>query len=424
MSTVLHDAYTNLSTQAAALYRALGRTAVAAVTPEMAAAMLGLARSDAEGLLEQLVTAHLADEVEGRYRQHDLVRLHAHGLERDVQGERAELDGLVAYLTAGLQAAELTLTPSHHGHLPTPDAEILPPDLRPRLADEASALAWCDQVKDEIPRVVHICVARGMHAQVVELVHLNWPVFLRLGTARIELLDLALDAARALQDEEAVAMFQTGRPSPLRAAERYDEALAAAAEAEAIYTRLVDQRGRSQALNAKAKTFRAMGRFEEAWALHERVRSLRTQAGYARGVGLTLLELGNVALDLVHLPVALEYYEEARRILIEQLSAAAREPDVYDGTIAAIGAARVRGLLGQSETALSELEAADASMRERGSRYGRGLAAEARGDVHARAGETSSALAAYRAALECYESTDPAGVARMRRIIGATAPAV
>lgn len=416
VARVFDLAYAELSAAAAGLYRAMGRLPLPAVTTAVTAVVLGARLNVAEQVLDELANAHLVEELElDRFRQHDLIRLHAAAIpEEDPMVEEAQLAAIAQYFIAALLQAEAKLTPSHHGRLPIPDADALDEQIRPGpFADEARALAWCVLHADDTAKLIRACAAHGMDRQAVELVHLKWPIYLRLGVPRIEELDLALAAARRLGDDEAIAMIQTGR-GVLVSEGRYDEAIEALREAEAIYISRGDARGRAQALNSIAKIFRITDRLDEAWDTHETALGLRRHIGYTRGVGLTTHDMGRVAFERREYQRALTLFEDAVRILTQDLPAEGEAPDLYDGGLAQIWAARCMGELGQSTAALEQLKQAEQGMVERGSIQGRGTAVEAAGHVYEAAGDEDLAIASYRRARDLFESTDSAGVRRVR----------
>ena len=424
VSAVLDDAYYALNPEAAAVYRALGRMPVQAATPALTAAMLEIPLPDAERLLEQLVSVHLAEETEGRrYRQHDLVRAHARWLLDEPAAARRELHGLATYLITGLESAEKILTPSHHQRVPTPDAGTLPDELYEQFAEEAAALAWCDAFKDDVVSAVHACAERQMHREVFELVHLNWPIFLRFNTARLDLQNRALEAARALEEPANVAMIQTGRAASLRGPGRYQESIEAASEARDIYERLGELRGQAQATNTIGKTLRAMGDLDGAWQMHETAKCWRAMIGYTRGVGLSSHDMAEIAFDRAEYPTALALFEEAAHLLLTVLPEEGEAPDLYDGSLALIGAARAHGRLGNTEGAVALLTQAEQSMAERGSLRGRGFAAETLGGVLEDAGELDGAAEAYRCALRYFADTDEFGIRRAAERLAAVSEA-
>ncbi|MFI6499635.1 hypothetical protein [Nonomuraea typhae] len=110
METVFESAYRRLSPEAARLYRLLGLLPGNDFTADLAAALAG---GEAGPQLGTLLETHLVEEpVPGRYRLHDLVRLHAaHAADGEPAAERDEaLRRAVAWYSRMVAAADHLIT--------------------------------------------------------------------------------------------------------------------------------------------------------------------------------------------------------------------------------------------------------------------------------------------------------------------------
>lgn len=423
ITAVIEASYRSLTPAAQRLYRLMGRLPLAELSPQMAAAALDEGLEEIDQSLDALASAHLL-EVRGpdRYGLHDLIKLHAASLMEETNVDYIDqLRAVAIYVVGCLEEAEKILTPTHVGSLQCPHAAQLDPRLRPEIADEAAALARVDVHCDDVPQLMRECAALAdrdpeLNWLVVELAYKAWPGMLRRNWPRLPLLDLALERARLIDDdwrELAIAMMQVGRVGPLTAGNRFEEALAAVDEAEAIWTRIGPLRLQAQAVCARGKLLHEMGRFAEARESHVRARRMRQEADYLRGVGLSWTDEAWSALEQGDFEYALTAFTTSATILLDQLPAHGSQPDLYDGAVARIGAARALGELRNLPEALELLTLADESMSARGSDRGRGFAAEATGQVLQANGDPVGAIEHYRKAVEFFANTDAKRLARV-----------
>jgi tetratricopeptide (TPR) repeat protein len=142
------------------LFRLAGLAPGPDLTAPAAAALAGIATSQAESLLNRLAARNLIDEyAHGRYRLHDLLRLYAAELaeaEESPASREAAIDHLAAYATAAVRAASERLYP-HLLHLPDGDrAERAEPGSGgPEFGSDNAALAWLNA---ECPNLVALVV--------------------------------------------------------------------------------------------------------------------------------------------------------------------------------------------------------------------------------------------------------------------------
>jgi tetratricopeptide (TPR) repeat protein len=146
MTPALDTAYRQLPERPALVYRTLGALPSMAAEVGLLAAGAGLSVQDTIDALEYLVGAslveHAATSGEGRYRQHDLVHLHAHTKFEaiDTPGERAETIVRVLDWYLAVVGAAHTATRHYRATPPVPAAH--PPAEPVRLDGRPDALAW------------------------------------------------------------------------------------------------------------------------------------------------------------------------------------------------------------------------------------------------------------------------------------------
>lgn len=120
VSSVFTTSYTLLSGPARRLYRLLGLLPGRDLTTDAAAALVEASELEADDLLTELIEASLLEESpDGRFRQHDLVRLHARSRaeeDEDPAAREAAVDRLLGFYLATAAAADRTLNP-HRWHL-------------------------------------------------------------------------------------------------------------------------------------------------------------------------------------------------------------------------------------------------------------------------------------------------------------------
>lgn len=160
--------YLHLPKVAGRMFRLLGLHPGHDLDQYAAAALAGMAVTQAGRLLDALSAAHLLRPTDaGRYAMHDLLRAYAAGLSlaHDSIAERTEaLTRLLDHYTATAQAATEVL---HPGAQPRPG----PPDratARP-VPDDAAALAWLDGERVNLVAAVTHAAAHGCPASAVTL---------------------------------------------------------------------------------------------------------------------------------------------------------------------------------------------------------------------------------------------------------------
>jgi DNA-binding SARP family transcriptional activator/tetratricopeptide (TPR) repeat protein len=164
LSTVFAWSYNELDPEAGRLFRLLGLHPGRNVSPDAAAALLGVHPRHAERLLDGLAKRHLVNhDTARRYRLHDLLRRYAADrAAHDEVGEarRAAIRRLLDwYLLSAVNAAVL-LAPQRPPvpDLPTPEA------IEPlRFGADDEALRWCEAERANLSAVVRAAADNGFH---------------------------------------------------------------------------------------------------------------------------------------------------------------------------------------------------------------------------------------------------------------------
>jgi tetratricopeptide (TPR) repeat protein/transcriptional regulator with XRE-family HTH domain len=203
------------------MFRLLGRGSGTDICVYGAAALAGIPWSNARGLLEELVDAHLIQEpTANRYRLHDLLRqaARADDAEPDDAGAIARL---ADYYLSGVLAADRALL---HETAPLPLTITHPPELVPEMDSATDALAWLDREWPNIEAVFARATELRLDTSVIGLAQVADVYFMRRGGLdRWEhMIDTALSEAERLSDHRSliwlrfhrgVARQRGGRPA-------------------------------------------------------------------------------------------------------------------------------------------------------------------------------------------------------------------
>ncbi|KIH98348.1 hypothetical protein LP52_13835 [Streptomonospora alba] len=317
--TALDASYAALSDPARRLYRGLGHAAGPDASLPAMSALLDAEPADAEEAADELVSVHLLEEhTAGRYRQHDLNRLHARRLLEDEEStaERGQARRrLIDHYLDSAVDADAVLNPGRW-HLGSRYSDRRGGE---RFADRGSALVWLESELANLSAWVAACRADGPS-------EVSWQLCEALRTLFVQrkhfdtwatTYTAGLAAARDLDDPAAQAFMLDGL-GVLRL--HRGEAAAARQPLNAaleMWTRAGHDLGRASALEDVGVAELAMGapaaaaeRFAWAMRIHERL-------GRRRGIALMRRRMGEAARDRGdgvaaegHFQAALEYFTE------------------------------------------------------------------------------------------------------------------
>ncbi|MFC0030779.1 BTAD domain-containing putative transcriptional regulator [Micromonospora chaiyaphumensis] len=221
--------YAQVSPPAQRLFWLLGLHPGVRIDGRVAAVLSDLSLPEAQDLLDELVDAHLVEEVEpGRHRLHDLLRTYARRLlaEPERAGERrAALERLLDHHLQVAAAIALIVETK-----PSPLARLtLPPPRRPDLllGQERQGPAWFDENRSALTALVRIAESEGLLRYCWQLTRACWWSNYEGGhlDELIETHTVALRAAKTLGDDEAVAITMNYLASANFRLGRYSEAI-------------------------------------------------------------------------------------------------------------------------------------------------------------------------------------------------------
>jgi tetratricopeptide (TPR) repeat protein len=345
--TTFDLAYAGLSAGQQRVYRAMGVHPGVRFGPEVIAAATG---SSAEQLIEELVDASLVEEVaDGRYRLHDLVRVHARDQADHV--ERTEfLRRIVGWYLHATRAAAALVMPARA--VLTADTDGTLPD---GLDDLASALAWLETNRPTLIEVIRAAVdAQRSHEaylladalQTLFIVHRHDRDVVTVGEAVLERLD---DPVAVTRMRKRVARAYAVLGDEQRALAHATDLLSTARHRH-------DRRGEANALRSLALLHARFDQRTAAVAEYEAALVILRDLGQDRARALSLVDLGLTLLELDRCADAADRLTEARHAF-GQLDA----PDEFNEARAdaALGAA----LAGTGSLAPARLLLADALRR-------------------------------------------------------------
>jgi tetratricopeptide (TPR) repeat protein len=345
--------YQELDAQQQQAFRQLGLYPGVDISPECAAALLGLRHIDAEKLLDDLLDHHLiAEPRRGRYRLHDLIGEYARLLaDGDPQTTRTEtLRRLFEFHLATVHAADRLLFPHHPPLVPDP----APPSVVDGLFHaQDTALAWLNTELDNLLAMIRYAAAFGWRRYSAVLPHAlsryldtwgHWAeatdlhqaaltVWREMGDQagearaladlgrmrwRLDQYDQALRLAseslaieHARHDEHAIAdLLELHALVHLHRAE-YDVAHGYSEQALEIRRRLGDRRGQGASLTQIAATYWSRGNYPETARRLRGALAIYQEEGDRRGQQATLNNIADTELQLGHHDVALRHFEQA-----------------------------------------------------------------------------------------------------------------
>ncbi|MGY0230924.1 tetratricopeptide repeat protein [Longispora urticae] len=224
----------------------------------------------------------------GRWRMHDLIRLHTSTARVHAADETAAHERLTAYYLTTADAAD--------DHLRALPGQAVPD----RFAGRADALAWLDAEHPNLIATATHAATNGDHHTAASLPailteFLSWRRHL---TELVTLAELAVTASSALHDRRGAARALNNLGLALWQVRRFEEAITACERAALICREIGDRSSESTALNNLGNALQEVRRFETAIDAYEQAALIYREIGDRYGEGMALNNLGN-ALRLV-----------------------------------------------------------------------------------------------------------------------------
>lgn len=394
--------YQVLPERSAILYRRMGLHPGREFGSGVSASALSCPPPEADALLDGLVEANLVEEIhEGRYRFHDLLRLHARqraAADDPPQERDAALHQMLEWYLAAAAVADQMLTPYRRR---LPHEFVSTPLGLPVLTERENALSWLENERLNLMAAGQAAMASGWFALAWQLCDVMWPLLLyrKHYRDRAEIDRLGLDAARRWGNPQAEASMlgRLGRVCTILGqfenAERYLRA------SIAQWSELGDRHGAADARENVGLLYLDTGRVGDAVAEFEQVLAGFHELGNDRRVGVALINLAIAHLRLGRAREALGHIEEAT-VIFDRLA----DVDPYNGARTLIVSAQIHCALGDVEPARATATDGLHAMRRLGSGYGEAEAHEVLAEAELRRGDLASARHHFDQAMAMFTS--------------------
>jgi DNA-binding SARP family transcriptional activator len=377
-------------------FRLLGLHPGEHLDAHVAAALTGTTLTGTRQHLDELVDAHLVEEIHPhRYRLHDLVRTYAtqltHTTDSDQERDTAIRGLLDYYLHAAAAAGE------HLEYLVSRSNFQPGAPLRPDLLEEhsSSGTGWLEPERGNLTAAVSLSASYGHDRYTWLIARALWAFLFTAGYIDdlIATHRHGLAAAERLGDPEAVSTTGNYLASAYYRAGAYHLAADHMQQIISVLRQAGNPAREAVARKNLAIVYSCQGKGQETEDLCERALALAYRAGDPHVVTSVIANTGAVFLNLGRYGAALAY---SRRAL--PLARQTGDHSLLDIAFSNAGVARAR--LGQYGPALRLLTAALGLKRRNGNRYGEAEVLNELGVVHREMGSLDEALAHHRQALE------------------------
>ncbi|WP_170176433.1 AfsR/SARP family transcriptional regulator [Lentzea flaviverrucosa] len=307
--------YQQLTPEQQRLFRRLGMHTGEDWDAHLAAAVIGTTRAEAERLLDELLDAHLVQQKEnGRYRFHDLLADHAKASVDPAERKEAIARILDHYLR-GAEDSARRIAPGRPELDSAVTHELVDP---PRFRTPFEALAWQEAERLNLRAAVYLAAYEGFFHHAWQLPH-QFAHYLLLrgsGRERVEVLNVALGAARHLGDLKARAEALRGLGSAYME-DGDPKAEKDLREALALMRQIGDLRGEASVLGLLGMIARERHDYEGSLDHFERGVVLMRQAGAPTGMAAALHNIGINHAQQGRTEEALAYMGEAVALMEE-----------------------------------------------------------------------------------------------------------
>jgi tetratricopeptide (TPR) repeat protein/DNA-binding SARP family transcriptional activator len=392
--------YRDLTGAQRRMFRLLGLVPGSDVDAYTAAALIEAPAGRAERLLQDMLDAHLlGQQVEERYRFHDLMRFFAADLaaaEDSRADRRAALARLLNYQLQTASSAMNVLFPHERDRRPRISISTASgPDVSARSA----ARAWLDTERSNLIAAAALAAEHGWpdHTRHLDTTLYRYLITGAHYTDALELHQHALSAVRGQRDRAGEGTILDHLGNTYRRLGRYEEALAHFRAALAAHEEVGDRVEEAITLTSIGAVLGLHGRYDDALGHLRRALALDRRVGNLANEANTLVNLGNVHTFGGDSDEGVAHYQRALRIFADIGDRAG------EGTVVAnLGNFHLRS--GDYDEAVAHYQRALRIFADIGDRAGQGLALTNLGEVHERCGRYDLALEHLQQALEIFRA--------------------
>ena len=321
-AAVFGFAYADLPSNQKLVYRRLGLHPGIDLGPVHAALLTGLDPSEAGEQMTALASTYLLGVGEGgRYRFHDLVRLHARerAQREESEGEREELFGsLAAWYRAALRRADWAMTEERLRFSPSDPIEAA---YLPSFADARSAFDWLESERANILALLQAARDREWDEWVWQMVESLWLFHYnrRHYADWIDATEIGIECAHRVGHRDVETRLRTQLAWAFVELRRFEPARKELDLANELVRTSANRQLRGSVREFTGTYHLKNGEYDKAIETLEEARALAIEAGTNRGVALedyfigwALIEKGEYERALVPLADSLERMRQAR----------------------------------------------------------------------------------------------------------------
>ncbi|MER6665976.1 tetratricopeptide repeat protein [Amycolatopsis japonica] len=317
--TVFAWSYRALSQEASQLFRLLGLHPGPDFSSAAASELIQLPINRTRRLLDDLVGAHLLEQVQhDRYQFHDLLRLYATDKARSeepIEKYRSGIRRIITWYLRTVNAAAIKLAPEAGGYNFMNDDEH---STHPTFKDHASASSWFEQEKSNLCAAVQVAEETKMYDLAWHLAASLYPIYANTNRFDdwIETSSIALGATRQLNDRrgEAIILQSLGKANTQSGFRK--EGVKFQEAARATFREIGDRIGEVTSTNAIGLAHLRSRRLTDAISFFETTREIADEVGDNYWLAISLNNEANALLELdlfddaiTRLRRALEIYE-------------------------------------------------------------------------------------------------------------------
>ena len=383
--------YRSLGPAEARMYRTMALYPGTHFDSSLAAATASVSRPEAKRLLGVLTDANMLDDVKGgRYRFHDLTRLHARELAERCDSTAAReiaVRRMLDWFLITVRNASRAIAP--YRQLPE-EAISHPAAETVRFIDAGSALDWLDDALPDVLAAARLAADEGLLTVAWQLADAVWPLFVYRGryTERLEFDRLGLSAAQRSGNMIGEAKMLNRLGLAVMTLDQFDDADECFHRALSLWEQLGNRGRIAGSMRRLGLVAAARGRPDEAIGWLGRALTVYRELDDARKIALTLSDLGDALISTGQASEAVRCLRNAGSLLAD-----VRDPYSQVRVLTRLGRAHEEA--GDVVAAGDHLLRALHAMRDIGSPRGEAEALTALGGLAERTGELDEARQRY-----------------------------